>query len=83
VFRWGPFFLYLEDLHYVLYLAECVLIIKYVDRVFGSVVVKPERAFVFVKSGEEVSSSLSRGPIGKMSNVLPLYHKNIYHQFLS
>jgi hypothetical protein len=59
VFRWGPFFLYLEDLHYVLYLAECVLVVKYVGRVSGCVVVESERAFVFVKSGEEVSSSLS------------------------
>jgi hypothetical protein len=52
----GAFFL---DLHYVLYLAECVLIVKYVERVSGCVVVKSERAFVFVESGEEVSSSLS------------------------
>jgi hypothetical protein len=55
----GAFFLDLEDLLYVVYLAECVLIVKYVERVPGSVVVKSGRAFVFVESGVEVSSSLS------------------------
>jgi hypothetical protein len=55
----GASFLNLEDLHYVLYLAECVLIVQYVERVSGCVVVKSERAFVFVESGEEVSFGLS------------------------